>query len=108
MTIKLYKQHLNSDSWYFSFKGKTYHIDTGSSMIDNIAKFFKKDSLYVQLIPNYLLDLNDFGYYLIGDLFYPTNKLVTFYHLINVKWQAIGIIGIGKDELGTFKIMDIW
>lgn len=106
MTIKLYKQHLNSDFWYFSFKGKTYRISIGSPMIDNIAKFFKKDYLYVQLKPNTSLGFDDFGYYRVNSWFYPTNRLVTFYNLINVQWTAIEVFEI--HELTDFKIIDIW
>lgn len=104
MTIKLYKD-INSGLWCFSFKGKTYLITNGSLMIDELAKFFKKDFLYIQLKPNGL-QVDDFGYYQIADWFYPTNKLVTFYMLINIRWQAIEVFEIDKPV--NFKIIDIW
>lgn len=105
MTIKLYKP-FNSDYWHFSSQGKIHIIIAGSLMIDNIAKFFKKDSLYIQLKPNDLQDSTDFGCYLIGNWFYPTDTLKTFYNLINGHWNSICITEI--PELYNFKIIDIW
>lgn len=105
MTIKLYK-HSNSDYWRFSSQGKFYIISAGSLMIDNIAKFFKKDSLYIQLKPNDLQGLDNFGCYLMGDRFYPSTTLKTFCNIINVQWHSIGIIE--TPNLYNFRIIDIW